>query len=260
VTRQIGIALVLAAACGAAPALAADPPPPAPPPGAPPPAAATPPAPASPPPPEWAPPADQKGGEGNLRGAPLLAPTGEPRHFTLTWNPFTLFAVRAQLMLEAMLTDHHVISLSLYYGGTRTNEVYSPSCMAMDSAHSCANTTLFQGFGGEIGYRWYSGTAGPRGFYIGPSFLLGRFEATPTVGAGTSAQMNGTSTPFWNIGGAIDAGWQALIADRFVAGLGGGLEYTVPTQSFPTQDLPASVYANRGLHPRILLGLGVAFD
>ena len=49
-------------------------------------------------------------------------------------------------------------------------------------------------------------------------------------------------------------------ADRIVAGLGGGLEYTVPTQSFPTQELPASVYADRGLHPRILLGLGVAFD
>src|SRR6185437_6784884 len=247
------VALAAALACSAAPALAqpapaapappppaalppAPPPPAAPPPVAPPPvpppptAAPAPPAaepPPAPPPPDWAPPGDsQRGGEGNLHGSPLLAPSGEQRRFTLTWNPFTLFAVRAQLMLEAMLTDHHVLSLSLYYGATRTNETYPSSCAGM--AHDCALTTLFQGFGGELGYRWYSGTGGPRGFYIGPSFLLGRFDATPTVGAGTGMATTHGDIPFWNIGGAIDAGWQALIADRIVAGLGGGLEYTVP--------------------------------
>jgi len=54
-------------------------------------------------------------------------------------------------------------------------------------------------------------------------------------------------------------GWQQILADRWVAGIGGGLQYTVPTHAFPPQELPASVYAVRGLRPRLLLALGVAF-
>jgi hypothetical protein len=236
--------LACASACASVPAWAEDPPTPAAPTAA---------APAAP---EWTPPAD----EGNLHGAPLFPPTGEVRRFTLTWNPFTLFAVRAQLSFEALLADHHAIEIVGFYGATRTNEVYPKACVAIGSAHACALTTLFQGEGGEIGYRWYSGTAGPRGFYVGPSFLLAHYTATPAEGAGTSAAVYGADIPYWNLGGAVDAGWQAILADRWVVGLGGGLQYTVPTVQLPQQELPASIYANRGLRPRILLGLGVAFD
>jgi hypothetical protein len=205
------------------------------------------------------------GGEGNLHDAPLFDPTGEMRHFTLTWNPFTLFAVRAQLSFEALLTDHHAIEIVGFYGGTRTNEVYPKPCMNVGvngvlNAHECALTTLFQGLGGEVGYRWYSGTGGPRGFYVGPSFLLSHGTATPAVGAGTTSERDGATIPYWNLGGAVDLGWQAIFADRWVVGLGAGLMYTVPTHTFPAEELPASVYANRGLRPRFLLGLGVAFD
>ena len=160
-------------------------------------------------------------------------------------------------MLEATLADHHALNLSLFYGATRTNQV--PASMA-DMTQVDALTTLFQGFGGELGYRWYSGKAGPRGLYVGASFLLAHYDATPTKGVGTSTARNGADVPFWNLGGALDVGWQGIFADRFVAGLGGGLQYTAPTHSFPQQEIPASVYANRGLRPRILLGLGVAFD
>jgi hypothetical protein len=252
-----------AAPAPAAPAPAAAPAPePAAAPAAPAPAVAPAPEPAPPPPPpaaapDWTPPADStKSGEGGLLGAPLFQPTGETRHFTLTWNPLTLFAVRAQLTLEIMLIEHHALELSGFYGGTRTNEVYpNPS----DTSHEDALTTLFQGGGGEIGYRWYAGKEGPRGFYVGPSFLLAYYTATPARGAGTPEQMDGATISYWNLGGAIDAGWQALLADRWVVGLGGGLQYTVPTHSFPAQELPASVYANPGLRPRLSVALGVAF-
>jgi hypothetical protein len=95
---------------------------------------------------------------------------------------------------------------------------------------------------------------------VGPSFLLSYDVATPAQGAGTSAAIFGAAIPYWNLGGAIDVGWQAILADRFVVGLGGGLQYTVPTVTLPQQELPASIYANRGLRPRVLLDLGVAFD
>jgi hypothetical protein len=241
--RTLAVAVLLAAACAPLPARAEDPPPP-------------PPAPSAAP--EWTPPGDAaRGGEGSLRGAPLFPPSGEMRRFALTWNPFTLFAVRAQLSIEILLTDHHGITLSGFYGATRTNEVYSPPT---DTSHEHAYTTLFQAGGGEIGYRWYSGTAGPRGLYVGPSFLLSYDVATPARGAGTSKAVSGAAVPYWNLGGALDVGYQAILADRWVVGLGGGLMYTVPTVSFPAQELPASIYANRGLRPRVLLSLGVAFD
>jgi hypothetical protein len=182
------------------------------------------------------------------------------RHFTLTYNPLTLFVVRAELSIEALLTDHHALQLTGFFGSTRTNEVYPASCPQMTGTKECALTTLFRGGGGELGYRWYSGTAGPRGFYVAPSFLLARYTATPAVGAGTSAAVSGADIPYWNLGGALDVGWQAIFADRWVAGGGLGLQYTVPSHTFPPLELPASVYATRGLRPRLLLGLGVAFD
>ncbi len=207
--------------------------------------------------PDWTPPGDSgKGGEGNLKDAPLFEPTGELRRFTLTWNPLTLFLVRAELSFEVLLDDHHALQLTGFYGGTRTNEVY-PN--AGDTSHQDALTTLFQGGGGELGYRWYSGTAGPRGLFVAPSFLLAGYVATPTRGAGTSVSANGQSIPYANLGGALDVGWQGIFADRWVAGFGAGLQYTAPTHSFPQQELPASVYAIRGLRPRLLLTLGVAF-
>lgn len=198
---------------------------------------AAPAAPAGPSQPAWTPPSDEgKGGEGTLRDAPLFEPSGQRRRFTFTYNPLTLFLVRAEASFEAMLDDHHVLQATLFYGSTTTN--------------SDSNNT-FRGGGGELGYRWYSGTAGPRGLYIAPSFLGAYYEAIPQRGA---------TVTYANLGGAIDVGYQAIFADRWVAGLGGGLQYTVPTVTFPAQELPASVYAIRGLRPRLLLALGVAFD
>ena len=84
-----------------------------------------------------------------------------------------------------------------------------------------------------------------------PSLLAACYVAIPQRGA---------DVVYGNFGGAVDVGYQAIFADRWVAGLGGGLQYTVPTVTFPAQELPASVYAIRGLRPRLLLALGVAFD
>ncbi len=231
----IGVGLGLAAACGASVAMGA----PAPNPPADAPAIAA--APAPPPAntqPAWTPPSDgSAGGEGNLHDAPLFEPGGQQRRFTFTYNPATLFLVRAELSFEAMLADHHVIQLTGFYGSTTTNS---------DSFNN-----VFRGGGGEIGYRWYSGTGGPRGLYIAPSFLAAGYVAIPQRGA---------QVPYANFGGALDVGYQAIFADRWVLGLGGGLQYTAPTVTFPVQELPASVYAIRGLRPRLLLALGVAFD
>jgi MYXO-CTERM domain-containing protein len=170
-----------------------------------------------------------------LSDAPLGA-RGEARRFALSWNPFTLHLERASLNLEVLARSHHVAVITLFGARTKTNE---------DSYEN-----VFEGLGGELGYRWYSGHDGPRGLYVGPSLLLARFWAVPA---------RGETIPFWNLGLAVDVGWQAIVADRWVVGVGAGAQYTVPTASFPAQELPASVYAIRGLRPRLLMALGYAF-
>jgi hypothetical protein len=177
-----------------------------------------------------------KSGEGELDDAPLAAPNGRMRRLVLSYNPFTLQLSRYGLNAELLLASHHGLVLSPFYAYTTTNE---------DSFHN-----VFRGFGGELGYRWYSGRNGARGFFVGPSVLLGFYEGVPARGA---------TVPFANLGGALDVGYQAIVVDRWVVGIGGGLQYTVPTQTFPPQELPASVYAIQGLRPRLLLALGAAF-
>jgi hypothetical protein len=60
-------------------------------------------------------------------------------------------------------------------------------------------------------------------------------------------------------GGAVDVGWQALVADDWVVSLGGGGEYTFTSKAVPDQQAPAAYYANSGLHPRALAAVGYAF-
>jgi hypothetical protein len=165
----------------------------------------------------------------------LYRPEGKRRHFVISYNPLTLLLARYGGNLEVMLASHHVLVGTAYYAYTHTNE---------DS------NNIFRGIGGEVGYRFYFGKDGPRGLYLGPSFLIGHFDAIPQTGA---------TVNYWNYGGALDIGYQALVADRVALGLGGGVQYTVPTADFPAQELPASIYAIRGVRPRLLLSLGVAF-
>lgn len=164
------------------------------------------------------------------------SPRGERRWLTIAYNPFTLQASRYGANVEVLVASHHVLAGTLYWASTVTNE---------DSFNN-----RFRGIGGELGYRYYTGHDGPRGAFIGPSFLLGAFDAVPARGATTS---------FENYGVALDVGYQALVADRWVVGVGGGLQYSRPSTTFPQQELPASIYANPGVRPRLLLALGVAF-
>jgi hypothetical protein len=108
----------------------------------------------------------------------------------------------------------------------------------------------FTGAGSELGYRYYFGRGGPRGMFLGPSFVLGDFSA--------KAQ-DGSTTSYIQLGGALDLGFQALVLDRISLSLGAGLQYLASSPTIPPQQFPADVYANSGLRPRLLASIGVAF-
>lgn len=170
--------------------------------------------------------------------ADLKAVRSEPepvRRVAVSIAPLGPLVARWGGAIEILAASHHAIGVSGAYVHAHTNE---------------DTNNLFRGGVFELGYRYYFGDGGARGFFLGPSFLFGRLEAVPE---------RGDSIPFYQLGGALDAGFSALVADRVLFALGAGVQYTAPTESFPAQELPASVYARPGVRPRLLLAIGVAF-
>ena len=169
------------------------------------------------------------------------------RVFTIEWNPLvlpTLGKLSANVVI--MPIEHHSLILAPFYASRTTAPIY-----IFDSSGSATQLPeqTFRGFGLEIGYRHYSGLAGPRGFFVGPSLIVSRF---------TALAQDGTSTSYLNLGLAGDVGYEVLLGD-FALALGGGLQYVSPSKEIPRQQFPAGVYANRGFLPRVLFSVGWAF-
>jgi hypothetical protein len=184
---------------------------------------------------------------------------------TVEWNPLSLFIDRFSLNVVVVPGDHHALVLSPFYTWAGTAE-YSTGIDAQGNQLKDTSGSLtgmpgsnyvlsvprqtFKGFGGEIGYRYYVDKGGPRGFFAGPSFLIDSITATA---------YNGSQTSFLGYGLAVDAGYQAIVADTIVVSVGAGAQYTFTSKSIPDQQLPASIVANERLYPRLLLSLGYAF-
>jgi hypothetical protein len=176
----------------------------------------------------------------------VIEPMPARRVFAVEWNPVALFIDRLSANVEIAPADHHAVVLAPYYFNTRTAGFAGVSG-DLPVAHP---SQRFEGVGGEIGYRYYAGRGGLRGFFAGPSFILTTVKATDGAGDETSLM---------TYGGAVDVGWQALVVDDWVVSLGGGAEYVLTSHAVPDQQAPAAYYANSGLHPRVLAAVGYAF-
>jgi hypothetical protein len=172
---------------------------------------------------------------------------GDARRFTLEISPMSFFLARYGAEATVVPIDHHALTGTLYYYDATTEIQQIPGNSA---PCPCGGPNHFRGVGGEIGYRWYSGARGPRGVFAGPSLLLGRFDAIPTYGDKTS---------FYDLGLAIDVGYEALIGDDFVILVGAGAQYVKPSESLPQQTTYVAAVANAAFRPRALLAFGWAF-
>jgi hypothetical protein len=170
------------------------------------------------------------------------------RLVVVEWNPLPLLAI-GKLSANVIVTpaDHHALVLSAFYSSTTTVPLY-----VFDGAGNPRQVPeqTFAGFGGELGYRYYWAKGGPRGFFVGPSFVFGSF---------TAKAQDGTKTPYLDYGLAGDAGYQMIVADRVALSLGGGVQYVATSKSIPDQQFPAWVYANSRVSPRLLMSVGWAF-
>jgi len=172
------------------------------------------------------------------------------KHIALELNPLGFAIGRYSVQGEYLLARHHAITLTPFF------------------AHASVKSTVngvdidggsLTGFGGELGYRFYTGNKGANGFFIGPSVLFASYSASAPTGA-TAAAASGDSS-FTSLGGAVDLGGQLLIGPGVVLGLGAGLQYTTTSQDIDTSNLnlASAALAGHGVRPRFLLAVGYSF-
>jgi hypothetical protein len=175
--------------------------------------------------------------------------TPPPRRVvTVEWNPVALITIdRVSFNVVIVPADHHALILSPFYQWATTQPIF---VFDQDGAATQLPQQKFYGIGGEIGYRYYTGIGGPRGFFVGPSLILS---------AMTAKAQDGAKTGYVDYGLAGDVGYELLLADRVAVSVGVGAQFTTPDKSIPNQQFPADIYANSRAFPRALASIGWAF-
>jgi hypothetical protein len=165
------------------------------------------------------------------------------KSFSIEANPLAIGIGRYSLQAEWLPATHHAIVVNPHYDHVSMD-------VTVNGQSTSAGT--LSGFGGEVGYRFYTGEQGANGFFIGPSLLAGAYSETG---------VNGSSQSFSSIGAAVDLGGQVLVGPGILIGAGFGLQYTKVSMDGSTDglSLPAAILAGGGVRPRALLTLGYAF-
>lgn len=169
------------------------------------------------------------------------------KRFAIAANPLGIGIGRYSIQGEYMLARHHAVTLNPFFA-------YAP--VTADVNGQEVDLGSLTGFGGELGYRFYTGSKGMNGFYVGPSFIFAAYSQSAP-----SNVPNASSDSFTAIGGAVDVGGQAVIGPGVVVGGGFGLQYTANSKDINTDNLnlASAVIAGGGVRPRFLLSLGYAF-
>jgi hypothetical protein len=177
-------------------------------------------------------------------------PEPELKRISLEVNPLGLTIGRYSISGEYLVATHHAVTLNPFY--THAPVTFTVNGKEIDGG-------ALNGFGGELGYRFYTGSKGPNGFFVGPSVLVASFSQSAPAGAEAAGSKGSQS--FGSFGGAIDIGGQGVIGPGIVIGGGFGLQYTKNTETLDSANLnlASAIIAGGGLRPRFLFALGYAF-
>jgi hypothetical protein len=177
----------------------------------------------------------------------LREPQPPRRTLALELNPLAGLALhRWGVNVIVAPSQHHAIILNPYHAYART---YPINLYDDDGNPLLLPVQSFNGWGAELGYRYYTGSGGLRGLFLGPSV----FADWMTVEA-----QDGSKTKYVYYGLAADVGYQALINDTISLSFGAGLQYGLPSKDIPRQGFQAKYYANPILLPRLLISIGWA--
>lgn len=169
------------------------------------------------------------------------------RYVALELNPLAGLALHrwgANVVVAPL--QHHAIIVNPFHAFAQTY----PIRLYDDNGNPITlPTQQFNGWGAELGYRYYTGRGGLRGLFLGPSLFADWM---------TADAQDGSQTKYIYYGLAADVGYQALIDDRVSLSFGAGLQYGLPNKDIPKQGFQAKYYANSMLLPRLLISIGWA--
>jgi hypothetical protein len=183
-----------------------------------------------------------------------VAPKEEPwKMVAFSTNPLNLLIGHYGLNVEFLPFRHHGFIASPHYD--HVNGTVSTTDIVDNAPVTYTYNNRYSGLGVELGYRFYTGSSGPTGFFMGPSFLLASYKSSGDP-LGRSV-----SQSFGSLGYAFDVGGQAVVAGGLVIGGGFGMQYTHLSKDLGFTDLPitASIIAGGGWRPRFLMSIGYAF-
>jgi hypothetical protein len=164
------------------------------------------------------------------------------RHFAVNGNPLALMIGRFSGDLQWLPVGTHALVLSPW-------ALYSDSTVTPLAA---GDTRTQTGFGSELGYRYYTGSRGANGFFLGGGAIAGYTNATAgfaTKNYVSSQTVYEPAESFVFLGGFVDVGVQGILDSGLLVGGGLGLQMTKQLASSASLDV----------EPRLLFTLGYAF-
>jgi len=184
---------------------------------------------------------------------PRMTEGAEPRfkRLAIEGNPLSLFIGRYSANVEFLPALHHAIVVNPHY-----DSVSFDTRLTVGTDEELSYREGFSGFGAELGYRYYTGREGPNGFFVGPSFLFGFYDARSDI-AGIEEKS------FTSVGWAIDIGGQGVIGPGIVLGGGFGIQQTrnsINADQYGELPLAAEILVGSGVRPRFLFSIGYAFN
>jgi hypothetical protein len=177
---------------------------------------------------------------------------GPVRRFTIAVNPLPMVAGRYGADLQLVPFRHHALVASGWL------QTFTPTTLGVvmpkpvDTSHGAQSRP-----GGEIGYRWYSGSGGAQGLFVGASGVL-----MPLALPRLRPDFHSEVVSFDAYGGAIDIGAQAITSAGFTIGGGLGgmyLAYDAPASAPTPPGAPKVTLTLPHVLPRLLLSAGWSF-
>jgi hypothetical protein len=172
----------------------------------------------------------------------------EPKRFAVEANPLSLVVSRFSAQVEWLPARHSALTLNPFYFHANRTETVDGQAYDLGSQN---------GVGAELGYRYYTGTRGPNGFFVGPSLVLANFWASGGETTPPTAIVLTRPDSYTAYGAAVDLGGQFVLGPGVVMGFGVGAQYLFTSK--PPADLSILFEGRAGFSPRVLASLGYAF-
>lgn len=183
------------------------------------------------------------------RDATALGVT-EPKRFEVGVNPLSLIVNRYSVQFEWVPSTHHALVANPFF--FHTNRKHTENGVAYDLGDQ-------NGIGAELGYRLYTGTHGPNGFFLGPSLVFGSFYKSGGEPRADEKTFALTSPANYNAyGAAFDIGGQFIAGPGVLFGVGVGAQYLFTTDG-KSGGIASIWEGTAGFSPRLLATLGYAF-